>query len=128
VSDRPSVRVGIDLVDVGRLRRALERRPRLAERVFTDAERAASDRGVAAERLAARFAAKEAAMKALGVGLGAFALRDVEVRTAADGSPSLELRGRARDRATRLGVDALAVSLTHTASVASAVVVASCTA
>ena len=96
MSGTPRVRVGIDLVEVGRLERALARRPSLAGRVFTDVERAASARGVATQRLAARFAAKEAAMKALGVGLGAFALRDVEVLTAPDGSPSLALHGRAR--------------------------------
>jgi holo-[acyl-carrier protein] synthase len=127
VSGSPRVRVGIDLVEVGRLERALARRPSLAGRVFTDVERAASARGIVTQRLAARFAAKEAAMKALGVGLGAFALRDVEVLTASDGSPSLALHGRARDRASALGVESVEVSLTHTGSLASAVVVASCT-
>jgi holo-[acyl-carrier protein] synthase len=126
VSDAPRVRVGIDLVEVGRLERALARRPTLAGRVFTDGERIASNRGVASQRLAARFAAKEAAMKALGVGLGAFALRDVEVLTASDGSPTLALWGRARERAAALGVESVEVSLTHTGSLASAVVVASC--
>jgi holo-[acyl-carrier protein] synthase len=126
VSTVSRIRVGIDHVEVGRLAAVMARRPRLATRVFTDAERESSSRGVAAQRLAARFAAKEAAMKALGVGIGAFALHDVEVLTAPDGSPSLTLRGRARDRAALLGVESLEVSLTHTGSLASAVVVASC--
>jgi len=119
------VGVGIDLVDVGRLSSAMARRPGLAARIFTPAERDSPAAGSRlAERLAARFAAKEATMKALGVGLGAFRLRDVEVVTDASGCPSLRLHGAARERASGLGVGALAVSLSHTAKVATAVVVA----
>ncbi len=72
--------IGIDAVDVDRFRRLLERRPSAAARLFTDDELAHGRRwSDPAPRLAARFAAKEAVMKALGVGLGAFAFRDVEV-------------------------------------------------
>ncbi|MGH9152096.1 MAG: holo-ACP synthase, partial [Acidimicrobiales bacterium] len=75
--------IGIDAVEVDRFRRALERTPRMGERLFTDGERAYGSRFAdPAPRLAARFAAKEATMKALGVGLGAVDFRDVEVRTA----------------------------------------------
>jgi holo-[acyl-carrier protein] synthase len=119
------VGVGVDLVEVARLRSAMARRPGFAERVFTDHERDSPAVGSrAVERLAARFAAKEATMKALGVGLGAFALRDVEVTTDGDGRPSVRLHGAAMACAERLGVRSFAVSLSHTATLASAVVVA----
>jgi len=124
------VGVGIDAVDVERFRRVLARRPGLAARVFTDAERDDAGRsGDVAERLAARFAAKEATMKALGVGIGGFALRDVEVRRAAGegahrGAPTLHLDARAAEAARVARVARWHVSMSHTASVALAVVVA----
>jgi holo-[acyl-carrier protein] synthase len=124
------VGVGIDAVDVERFRRVLARRPRLAERVFTDAERADAARGGdPAQRLAARFAAKEATMKALGRGIGAFSLRDVEVVRATGegaerGAPSLRLAGGASLLATECAVGRWHVSLSHTEQVAMAVVVA----
>ena len=72
--------VGIDAVEIDRFRLALRRTPRIAERLFSDAERAyAARRNDPTERLAARFAAKEAVMKAMGVGLWKFNFRDVEV-------------------------------------------------
>jgi holo-[acyl-carrier protein] synthase len=124
------VGVGIDAVDVDRFRRVLARRPGLVERVFTETEQV--DAGATndpAERLAARFAAKEATMKALGRGLGAFALRDVEVVRASGpgagrGAPTLRLAARARRLAEDQGVGRLHVSLSHTAQVAVALVVA----
>jgi holo-[acyl-carrier protein] synthase len=119
------VGVGIDLVDVERLAAAIRRRPGLLSRVFTDAERVTpSGARRRDEALAARFAAKEATMKALGVGLGSLRLRDVEVVSAADGRPQLALHGTARAIADRRGVEQFSVSLTHTAGLASAVVVA----
>ena len=122
---RGLVGVGIDLVDVDRLAAAMRRRPGLAERVFTDRERATTATGTrASERLAARFAAKEATMKALGVGLGAFALRDVEVVVSDAGAPSLVLAGGALAVAEGRGAGTLHLSITHTAGSAAAVVVA----
>jgi holo-[acyl-carrier protein] synthase len=119
------VGVGVDLVEVARLRSAMARRPGFAARVFTDGERDSPAVGSrAVERLAARFAAKEATMKALGVGFGAFALRDVEVMVDVDGRPSVRLHGAAIACAERLGVASFAVSLSHTSTLASAVVVA----
>ncbi|MEA2454763.1 MAG: holo-[acyl-carrier protein] synthase [Thermoleophilaceae bacterium] len=110
--------VGIDLLEIERLERALERRPRLAARLFTDAERAyAAARARPAEHLAARFCAKEAVAKALG--LTAWSFRDVEV-VATDAAPQIALSGRAAARAAELGVTAT-VSLTHTGSMAGAV-------
>lgn len=117
--------IGIDAVEIERFRRLLERRPSAARRLFTDAELAhLSRRRDPAPGLAARFAAKEAVMKAMGVGLGAFAFRDVEVVSAPSGAPSLVLRGGAEALARRLGVAGWRLSLTHTESTASAVAVA----
>lgn len=107
------------------MRRALERRPGLAQRLFTDAERAYAARAVdPGQRLAARFAAKEALSKALGVGIGALSWRDVEVVRDDNGAPELSLTGRAAALAAGRGVDRWHVSLSHTDSVAVAVVVA----
>ena len=117
--------IGIDAVEIERFRLLLARRPSAATRLFTDAELAYGRRWHdPAPRLAARFAAKEAVMKALGVGLGAFAFHDVEVVSAPSGAPSLVLRGAAQALATRLGVADWRLSLTHTDSVAQAVAVA----
>ncbi|MGH9224598.1 MAG: holo-ACP synthase [Acidimicrobiales bacterium] len=117
--------IGIDAVEVERFRQVLARRPGAATRLFTDAELAYGRRWRdPAPRLAARFAAKEAVMKALGVGLGAFAFHDVEVVSAPSGAPSLVLRGAAQALADRLGVAGWRLSLTHTDSVAHAVAVA----
>jgi holo-[acyl-carrier protein] synthase len=110
--------VGIDLLEVERLERALARRPRLAERLFTDAERAyAAARARPALHLAARFCAKEAVAKALG--LTAWSFRDVEV-VATDAAPVVRLSGSVAARASELGVQA-SISLTHTDSMAGAV-------
>lgn len=119
------VGIGIDAVEVDRFRRVLQRRPALAARLFTEGELAYGRRWHdPAPRLAARFAAKEAVMKALGVGIGAFAFRDVEVVSSPSGAPSVVLRGGAHAVASRMGVEGWRVSLTHTASLAEAVAVA----
>jgi holo-[acyl-carrier protein] synthase len=110
--------VGIDLLDVERLERALRRRPRLEERLFTDAEREyAAARARPSMHLAARFCAKEAVAKALG--LTAWSFRDVEV-VATAGAPEVRLSGSAARRADELGVRA-SVSLSHTETLAGAV-------
>jgi holo-[acyl-carrier protein] synthase len=119
------VGLGIDAVDLDRFRDVLERRPGLARRLFSPAELAyaegAPDR---VPRLATRFAAKEAVMKALGVGLWAFRFLDVEVaRDGLDG-PTLVLRGTAADLAEASGVARWLLSLTHTDHVAMAAAVA----
>ena len=113
--------VGIDLLEVERLERALERRPRLAERVFTDAERAyAASRARPGLHLAARFCAKEAVAKALQ--LREWSWRDVEVLGGGDEPPSVRLTGAAERRAAELGAT-VSVSLTHTQGMAAAVAV-----
>ena len=117
--------LGIDAVEIDRFRRVLARRPGLAARLFTDAERAYGARfSDPAPRLAARFAAKEAAMKALGVGLGAFPFHDVEVVRAPSGAPSLRVSGAAAALAAERGVTSFLVSITHTDTTAEAVVAA----
>ena len=117
--------VGIDAVDVERFRTVLARRPGFADRVFTAAERAeAAARPDPVPGLAARFAAKEAVMKSLSVGLGAFDFADVEVVRGEGGAPALAVTGRANELAEARAVSGWHVSLTHTASTAMAVAVA----
>ena len=117
--------IGIDAVDVERFRRTLARSPRLLDRIFTDGERAyASAQRDPTQRLAARFAAKEAVLKALSVGLGAADLREIEVIRHPSGRPGLLLGGRAQRLAEQLAVAQWQLSLTHTEIVAQAVAVA----
>jgi phosphopantetheine--protein transferase-like protein len=117
--------LGTDLVEVERFRLAVHRRANLAQRLFTDGERAyADEQRDPVKSLAARFGAKEAVMKALGVGLGAFAFHDVEVVRDGDGAPSVMLHGAAADLAAERGVSAWQVSLSHTDATAMAVVIA----
>jgi holo-[acyl-carrier protein] synthase len=113
--------IGIDLLEIERFERALERRPRLAERLFTESERAyAAGRARPGQHLAARFCAKEAVAKALG--LDAWEWRDVEIR-GDGGPPSVVLHGAALRRAEELGVE-VSVSLTHSRRDAAAAAVA----
>ena len=111
--------LGIDLIEIERVESALARRPRLADRLFLPAELAAAgSRARPARHLAARFAAKEATIKALGGGCGP---RDIEV--IGNGAPALRLHGRAAELADRHGVE-LTVSMTHSRDSAAAVVLA----
>jgi holo-[acyl-carrier protein] synthase len=109
--------VGIDLIEIQRVERALERRPRLAERLFTPAEIAyASERARPGRHLAVRFAAKEAVIKALGQGVPP---REIEVE--AGQPPRVRLHGHAAEVA---GDTEIAISLTHSRDTAAAVAVA----
>ncbi|HEX2708053.1 MAG TPA: holo-ACP synthase [Solirubrobacterales bacterium] len=111
--------VGIDLLEIDRMERALERHPRLAERVFTSGEREyAVSRSRPGRHLAARFAAKEAVVKALGL-TGGFGFREIEV--VAGEPPTVRLTGHAAEAAEGLRVD---ISLTHSRDNAAAVAVA----
>jgi len=113
--------IGLDLIEIERIERAMARRPSLAARVFSDAElEYASRHRRPGRHLAARFAAKEAALKALG--LGGLRLHEVEVEGGGDRPPRLVLHGRAAERAAGEGIT-LAVSLTHSREHAAAVVV-----
>jgi holo-[acyl-carrier protein] synthase len=113
--------IGVDLLEIDRLERALARRPGLAERLFTDAERAyAATSGRPARHLAARFCAKEAVSKALRMEV--LRPRDIEVVGGGDQPPDIALHGAAAERAAQLGVR-VHVSLTHTQTTAGAVAV-----
>jgi holo-[acyl-carrier protein] synthase len=110
--------VGIDLLEIDRLEGALQRHPRLAERVFSDAERQyAMSRARPARHLAARFAAKEAVVKALGLA-GGFGFGEIEV--VAGEPPTVRLSGRAAEVAGGRRID---VSLTHSRDFAAAVAI-----
>ncbi len=117
--------VGLDLVDLERFRTVLERTgERFVSRVFSEAERYHDMGDRAAEHYAARFAAKEAFLKALGTGLSkGIRWREMAVLTEAGGKPALRLSGRAQEVARDKGVAAVHLSLTHTGRTAGAVVV-----
>jgi len=120
------IAVGVDVVDVDRIRTVMGRTPALLERVYTPGElaycNAATD---PAERLAARWAAKEAAVKCLGGGVPGLDLQEIEIVRGADGAPSLVVVGEAATRAAERGIGTWLVSLSHTSALAQAVVIAS---
>ena len=119
------VGVGIDVVDVPRFELVMGRRPRIVERLFTEGEQRTAR--MKPERLAARFAAKEAVMKSLGVGAGSVPWKSIEVVKAPSGAPSILLHGAAAELAASRGVNDVKISLTHTAMTAAAFVVSSST-
>ena len=119
------VGVGTDLVDLDRFRVVLSRTPGIVDRLFTEGEqRDARERRDPTERLGARFAAKEAVLKAMGAGIGECAFREIEVVRAESGEPSVRLSGRAEVLARAKGVAAWRLTMTHTASLAQAIAVA----
>jgi holo-[acyl-carrier protein] synthase len=119
------VGVGVDVCEVDRMGAVLARTPTFRTRVFTPDEREYCDRRRhPAERYAVRFAAKEAVLKAMGLGIGACALREIEVVRAASGAPAVALHGRAATLAGQRGIGAWHLSLTHAGPVAQAMVVA----
>lgn len=117
--------VGMDLIEVARIERALDRRPRLADRLFTEAElEYAASKGRPGRHLAARFAAKEAVVKALELDAGT-SLREIEVVAGdeTDPAPRIRLSGRVREQAEAKGLE-VKVSLTHAKEMAGAVAIA----
>lgn len=117
--------IGVDLCEVPRMRASLQRTPTLADRLFTPGERAYCERRPdPAERYAARFAAKEAVLKAMGLGLGACRWHDIEVVRADSGRPALRLSGAALAASDERGIERWLLTLTHTALLAEAVAVA----
>ncbi|MBI4883497.1 MAG: holo-ACP synthase [Actinobacteria bacterium] len=117
--------IGVDAVDIARFRIALTRTPSMRERLFTPAELAyVEPKADPVPSLAARFAAREAVMKAMGLGLGAFGFHEVSVARAESGEPSLVVAGRALELAMERGVSNWSLSLTHTDVIAIAYVVA----
>jgi len=120
------VGTGVDLCEVGRIEEAIGRHgARILNRVFTEREVAYSERKANRfERYAARFAAKEAGMKALGTGWrGGLGWRDLEVTNLPSGRPTLTFHGKAAEIAQKLGVRNVSLSLTHTADQAMALVI-----
>ncbi len=119
--------IGTDLCEVRRIQQAMEapHGARLRERVFTPAEIAyAESKANRWERYAARFAAKEAGMKALGTGWhGGVGWHDFEVANLPSGRPTLKLHGVAAEIAARMGVRNVSLSLTHTSEQAMAIVI-----
>ena len=115
------MRVGVDLIEIERIRRALERYPGFRERCFTEAERAYCDsRANPAQSYAGRFAGKEAIGKALGCGVH-FTWREIEI--AGRPKPSVRLSGRTRAWAQRVGAGAIDLSMTHSRELAAAICV-----
>lgn len=121
---RLATTVGVDLIEIDRVRRALERYPNFRERCFTEEERRYCDsRPNPAQHYAARFAGKEAVGKAIGFGVArAFAWRDVEI--AGRPKPSVRLSGRVAAWAEEVGAQTLDLSMTHSRELAGAVCVA----
>ena len=118
--------LGVDIVEIDRMKAALERRPGMKERLFSAEERAYCDgRGRPEVHYALRFAAKEAVLKALGTGFRGMRFCDVEVIREGSGRPVPRLSGMAAQRAAELGVVEmhLSLSFTHTTAVASAVAI-----
>lgn len=111
------VSIGIDIVEVYRIRDTISRTPRFTERVYTEGERAycESKGAAAAQSYAARFAAKEAFLKALKTGWrGKITWQDIEIISNADGVPSLKIEGEARRLLENLGANKIHLSLSHT--------------
>lgn len=121
-ANRPTHAVGVDMIEIDRVQRVLDRhRRRFLQRVYTPVE-VAFCRGRVPE-LAARFAAKEAVMKALGTGARSVAWRDIEVLPDRRGKPLVYLYGGAERRSEEIGLEAIDISLSHLDSFAVAVVV-----
>src|SRR5215471_20020748 len=118
------MKVGVDAIEISRIRRALERYPSFRDRCFTEAERAYCDsRKNPAQSYAGRFAGKEAVGKALGLGVArAFAWQEVEI--VGRPKPAVRLSGRLAERAAALGIDSVDLSMTHSRELAQAVAVA----
>ncbi|HEY7469479.1 MAG TPA: holo-ACP synthase [Acidimicrobiia bacterium] len=107
------VGLGVDLADIARVERLLDRYPRFAERCFTDHERDYAFRFASpARRLAARFAGKEAVMKSLGTGWRRVGWKDIEIT--GGGRPTVRMYGNAAARAAMLGITEVLVTITHT--------------
>jgi holo-[acyl-carrier protein] synthase len=121
------VRTGLDVVHIERIHDSIDRfGTRFMKRLFRDDEisYAMSGEGLTAQRLAARFAAKEAAIKAFDLSESGVDWRDIEVRRLPGGACELALHGKAAARAAELGVSDIALSLSHDGDYAAAVVTA----
>lgn len=117
--------IGVDAVDIERFRTSLTRTPTMRRRLFTAAELDyVAPKADPVPSLAARFAAREAVMKAMGLGLGAFGFHEVWVERADSGVPSLKITGRALELAVNRGITSWHLSITHSDLIALAYVIA----
>jgi holo-[acyl-carrier protein] synthase len=115
--------IGIDLIEIDRIVAVLRRHPdRFRRRILTEAEQRYC--GSRVERIAGRWAAKEAVSKVLGLGVRGVGWRDIEVLPNYAGQPQVRLHGRAASRASALGLDTVSVSISHERQMAVAVAVA----
>ena len=113
--------IGVDIIEIGRINRAVSRwQDSFLKRIYTPAE-LEGHRSVSG--LAARFAAKEAVMKALGTGIRGVGWRDIEILTNGDGAPAVKLYGRALQRSTEIGIERFDISLSHSRKYAIAFVI-----
>lgn len=116
-------RIGVDIIEIGRIEEALLRfGHRFLSRIYTDSEVAMSQKRP--PFLAARFAGKEAVMKALGTGVRGISWREIEILAKPSGEPVVCLYGKARDKAHSLGLDGFVISLSHSREYAIATVIA----
>ncbi|GHD80075.1 holo-[acyl-carrier protein] synthase [Salinibacterium amurskyense] len=120
------VGIGVDVVDIARFERALQRTPTLTSRLFSESEQLKGGKPRPLRSLAGRFAAKEALIKALGDSSGV-TWHDMRVVSDALGNPSLELHNSTKDIADRRGITSVHLSMSHDAGIAIAYVIAEAT-
>ena len=122
MDDNNQIHSGIDIIEIARIKNVLTKHPkRFLEKIFTEYERNYC-RGRSTQ-LAARFAAKEAAMKALGTGVRGVGWKEIEVQRLPSGKPYLKLHGRANERAKFIGVEKIELSISHSKELATAMVI-----
>ena len=113
--------IGVDIIEIGRINRAISRwQDTFLKRIYTSAELEGHHN---ISSLAARFAAKEAVMKALGTGIRGVGWRDIEILTNGDGAPVINLYGRALRRSAEIGIERFDISLSHSRKYAIAFVI-----
>tara|TARA_B100000686_G_scaffold342366_1_gene421368 strand:+ start:514 stop:891 length:378 start_codon:yes stop_codon:yes gene_type:complete len=121
MSENKNMHIGIDIIEIDRIASVLNKHPkRFLEKIFTDYE-INYCKGRPAQ-LAARFASKEAGMKALGTGIRGVGWREIEVQRHASGKPYLILYGRAKKRAEKLNIKSIELSISHSKNLATAIV------
>ena len=122
MDDNNQIHSGIDIIEIARIKNVLIKHPkRFLEKIFTEYERNYC-RGRSTQ-LAARFAAKEAAMKALGTGVRGVGWKEIEVQRLPSGKPYIKLHGRANERAKFIGVEKIELSISHSKELATAMVI-----
>ncbi len=122
MNDNNQIHSGIDIIEIARIKNVLTKHPkRFLEKIFTEYERNYC-RGRSTQ-LAARFAAKEAAMKALGTGVRGIGWKEIEVQRLPSGKPFIKLHGKAKERAKFIGAEKIELSISHSKELATAMVI-----